>query len=248
MKKDITICIGTVGSPTFKKSYSVAKKIANSDTRIKKIVVIKNKYPTSKWLNEMRRSSETTWTLQLDEDMYLYDNSIDKLIKLAQRKEAKGIKILNASGMLFDLFLKTNIGSLKLWNTAAFGHGVFKNVLGSDRQFAKDLSEIGFFNVATKDILGDHDSAPNIEIAYFKYKEYIEKIIRFQGVSSANRYIFNLKKIYINRRDNISKFAYAGGVEGLRRAGKSNSFKTKDKRNNTLTNSIIKKVNNGIKF
>ena len=113
MRKDTTICIGTVGYPTFNKCYTIAKKLMSKDPRVKDVVVIKDKYPTSAWLNEMRISCNTTWCLHVDEDMYLNKNALDELLKLAKRSEAKGVNVLNASSLLYDIFLRTNIGSLK---------------------------------------------------------------------------------------------------------------------------------------
>ena len=110
MKKDITICIGTVGYPTFNKCKKIIDKLYKRDSRIKKVSVIENMYPTSSWLNKMRDECvNTTWCLQVDEDMYLHDDAVDNLINLAREKESRGVKILNASGLLFDTFLITKI-------------------------------------------------------------------------------------------------------------------------------------------
>jgi hypothetical protein len=237
MEKDITICIGTVGYPTFGKCFSIANKIAQKDPRVKDLIVIRNKYPTSAWLNQMRVSCSTTWCLQVDEDMYLYDDAIDELLKLAKTSELNGIKILNASSLLLDLFLKTNIGSLKLWNTKTFNITEFKDVQGSDRKFALDVSKYGFRNVDIKKVLGEHDSAPNIEIAYFKYKEYIMKIKNFSSEKRAKSFIKHLEKISNNRkRDLISKFALEGARAGLKEC---HDNKTKHYINNLNSDEII---------
>ena len=74
MKKDVTICIGTVGYPTFERCYRQASIVAKKNKNIKDIIVIKDKYPTSSWLNEMRKNIKTQWVLQIDEDMYIYEN------------------------------------------------------------------------------------------------------------------------------------------------------------------------------
>lgn len=217
MRKDITICIGTVGYPTFERCYRQASIVAKKNKNIKDIVVIKDKYPTSSWLNEMRKNIETQWVLQIDEDMYIYENAVDELLNLAKIKtNKKNIKVLNASGLLYDLFLETNIGSLKLWNTDSFNLGRFKNVQGSDRQFAKDLSVHGFENVSISKVLGEHDSAPSEDIAYFKYKEYVQKLIRYQDKKSGKKFINFLTKKHKRQNDPISFFALQGGIAGYR--------------------------------
>jgi len=217
MKKDVTICIGTVGYPTFERCYSNVLNIAEKNKNVKDIIVIKDKFPTSSWLNEMRRNISTQWVLQVDEDMYINENSIEQLINLAKVKiNKKNIKVLNASALLYDIFLETNIGSLKLWNTDSFSFGEFKNVQGSDRRFAKDLSKFGFQNVSISKVLGEHDSAPSEDIAYFKYKEYVQKLIRYQDKKSGKKFINFLNKKHKKQNDIISFFALQGGVSGYR--------------------------------
>jgi hypothetical protein len=223
MRKDVTICIGTVGYPTFHRCYSQAKSIYKSDPRVKDLVVIKDRYPTSAWLNEMRTSAETQWILQVDEDMYIYDICIDILLNLSRSHIKKGKKILNASGLLHDTFLDTKIGSLKLWNVDALQVAEFKDVQGSDRQFAKDAGKHGFQNVEVRKVLGEHDSAPSPEIAYFKYKEYIMKIRRYQNDAAAKNFCKHLAKISKRRGDSIGKLAYEGGLRGLKAPLDSNT-------------------------
>ena len=170
MNDSVTICIGTMESPTFEKCHALVRSIASRDNRVEKVVVIRNKSPQSAWLNNMRSSCrDTKWCLQVDEDMYLYQNSLSTLIKFANSKEAHGIKILNASSLLYDLFLKENIGSLKLWSVKALQSQEFRDVLGGDRDYARRAKKNGFKNVEIKKTLGEHDSAPNSDIAYKKY-------------------------------------------------------------------------------
>ena len=216
MKKDVTICIGTVGYPTFDKCYKICNNIYKSDDRVKDLVVIKNHYPTSAWLNKMRESCKTTWCLQVDEDMYISKNAIDELLDLARKTEGSGKSVLNASGLLFDIFLETNIGSLKLWNTKVFGLAEFKDVQGSDRRFARDATKLGFSNVEIKSVLGRHDSAPSPDIAYFKYREYVAKIKHFQSAEAARKFVSMFKKRH-RKKGIIGIFAYEGAVSGLSR-------------------------------
>ena len=244
MKKDITICIGTVGYPTFEKCYSKVKRIASNDSRVKDIVIIKDKYPTCAWLNEMRVSCNTTWCLQVDEDMYLNDNCIDVLIQLAKRSEAAGIRVLNASGLLYDIFLKNKIGSIKLWRVDAFKHAEFKDVSGSDRQFAKDLKKFGFKNVEVMKVLGKHDSAPNPKIAYFKFKEYIMKIRKFEGENAAKNYLKQFKKICNKNNTVIAKFAYEGALMGLTGSLDNKTKNYLKNMNNNEIDEIYKKIKN----
>ena len=219
MKKDkVTICIGTIGSPTFDKCNEIIIKNFKDHPAVDKIVVIKNKRPQSAWLNEMRRvCSDTEWCLQVDEDMYLYSNALDELIKLYKRREAKGTNILNASSLLYDLFLETKIGSLKLWSSKALQAIEFKDTLGGDRDFAKRASKLGFKNVEAAIVLGDHDSAPTAAIAFSKYYEYVQKIKKFEGVPGAERFTRNLKRKYDKDKANyVNKKAYDGAKCGLR--------------------------------
>jgi len=214
MSKDVIICIGTIDGPTFEKCFNIVNTLFKNHEKVLKISVIKNKKPRSEWLNEMMKQSIESgakWCLQVDEDMYLYKDALDKLYSFATTSNKK---VLNASCLLQDLFLSSKIGSLKLWNVDAFKFSQFKDVLGSDRQFAKDLEKFGFTNIAMDSVLADHDSAPTPEIAYKKYNEYIEKIYKFNGKEDSERFLaFLRKKSYIN---NINMAAYNGASDKLK--------------------------------
>tara|TARA_B100001094_G_scaffold91497_1_gene87476 strand:- start:2995 stop:3720 length:726 start_codon:yes stop_codon:yes gene_type:complete len=218
MKKGkVTICIGTIGSTTFEKCKKLIYKHFSNHPLVDKIVVISNKSPQSAWLNEMRRqASDTEWCLQVDEDMYLYPNALDDLISLYIDKEKRGIKILSASSLLFDLFLETNIGSLKLWNSEALQSLDFRDVLGGDRDFAKRAKSLGYRSISTDKVLGRHDSAPNPSVAFKKYFEYTQKIKKFNSLEKAKKFVKTLKKKYLDDPGNfIKKKAYDGAKHGL---------------------------------
>ena len=141
----ITICIGTIGSPTFLRCKKTVDLLAKKDRRVKRIVVIRDKVPQSAWLNAMRDAcSDTKWCLQVDEDMYLSEDAIDELVKFAKKKEDEGIRILSASSLLYDLFLKCKVGSLKLWSSEALQAQEFRDVLGGDRDYAKRAKKAWF--------------------------------------------------------------------------------------------------------
>jgi hypothetical protein len=213
----VTICIGTIESETFDKCKNIIYKHFSDHALVSKIIVIKNKSPQSAWLNEMRRQcADTEFCLQIDEDMYLYPNALDELISLYKKKESSGIKILNASSLLYDLFLETNIGSLKLWNSEALQNLEFRDILGGDRDFAKRAKSLGYKNVEINKVLGEHDSAPNASVAFKKYFEYTQKIRKFNNMKKAEIFVNLLKKKYLADPDNfIKKKAYDGAKHGL---------------------------------
>jgi len=214
----VTICIGTVGSPTFSKCKRIIYKHFESHPRVDKIIIIKNKQPQSAWLNEMRKAcSDTEWCLQVDEDMYLNKESLDELVSLYQKESRKGVKILNASSLLYDIFLETKIGSLKLWSSKALQKMEFRDVLGGDRDFAKRAFKKGYSNVETHLVLGKHDSAPTPAIAFSKYYEYIQKIRKFSGDHGAEGFLSFLKEKYEKDKTNyINKKAFDGARKGIK--------------------------------
>jgi hypothetical protein len=216
MSDSVTICIGTIGSPTFAKCKRIIDSIARGDPRVKRVVVISNESPQSAWLNAMRGECiDTKWCLQIDEDMYLHRNALSELLKIAKRREKEGVKILNASSLLYDLFLRQKVGSLKLWSSKALQSQSFRDVLGGDRDYAKRAKKNGFRNVEINIVLGDHDSAPNAEIAFKKYFEYTQKIRKFGSEKSARRFSETLERKWKRDGDYISKKAYDGSKHGL---------------------------------
>lgn len=219
MKKNkVTICIGTIGSPTFEKCKNLIYKHYSDHPNVDKIVVIKNKTPQSAWLNEMRAAcADTEWCLQVDEDMYLTKLSLDSLISLYRERESQGIEILNASSLLYDLFLEKNIGSLKLWSSKALQDLEFRDKLGGDRDFAKRAANLGYRNVENKMVLGQHDSAPSPAIAFAKYYEYTQKIMKFESISSAKKFVKRLELKWKRDGSFISKKAYNGASKAIKK-------------------------------
>ena len=212
----VTICIGTVGSPTFEKCRNTIYKHFEDHPAVDKIVIIKNKSPQSAWLNEMRKQcADTEWCLQVDEDMYLKPEALDELISLYRKSSNNGTKILNASSLLYDIFLERNIGSLKLWNSEALQRLEFRDVLGGDRDFARRSSELGYKNIETTKVLGYHDSAPTPAIAFSKYYEYTQKLREFGSDAGARVFVAHLKRKWKRDGDYISKKAYNGSSKGL---------------------------------
>lgn len=217
MVKDIIICIGTIGSPTFAKCKQSVDLIAKRNARVKKVVVIENKRPQSAWLNQMRMESlGTRWCLQVDEDMYLRPNALNKLLRFAEKTERRGGRVLNASSLLYDLFLEREVGSLKLWSSNALAALEFRDTLGGDRDIAKRAKALGYKNYSINDVLGEHDSAPNASIAFSKYYEYTQKIRKFRSDSSAKKFCESLRVKWENNPTYINKKAYDGSVHGLK--------------------------------
>ena len=217
MKKDVIICIGTVGRPTFKKCYEKVMELKRRDPRVKKVVVIKDHPNQASWLNQMRKEcTGYTWCLQVDEDMYLKPDCLSKLINLAREKESKGHLILNASGMLHDIFLGQKIGSIKLWRSSALKRYEFRDVMGSDRDLFNRAKKAGYSNVSTHEVLGEHDSAPNSEIAFSKYREYVRKIYKFQNLEKAIAFVKSMEKMCLYHvKDKIALSAFKGASKGL---------------------------------
>ena len=91
----------------------------------------------------------------------------------------------------------------------------FRDVLGGDRDFYKRAKKLGYKNVETKLVLGEHDSAPNPEIAFKKYFEYTQKLKKFSGEESAERFTRILKKKWQKNKTLINKKAYDGSVKGF---------------------------------
>jgi hypothetical protein len=216
MSNSVIICVGTIGSPTFERCKRSVDIIAKKDSRVKKVVIIRNKTPQSAWLNQMRLECfNSKWCLQIDEDMYLKPNALDELLNFAKKIEKKGHRVLNVSSLLYDLFLKERIGSLKLWSSKALQELEFKDTLGGDRDIAKRAKLLGYRNFSIDLVLGEHDSAPNPTIAFSKYYEYTQKIRKFGSEEQARRFSRSLRKKWQKDRSYISKKAYDGSKLGL---------------------------------
>jgi hypothetical protein len=94
MKKAVTICIGTIGGPTFKRCERLVRDIASTNAAVDRVVVIRDKRPQSAWLNHMRlECAHTKWCLQVDEDMYLKKYALNWIPKALERPSLAGIRV-----------------------------------------------------------------------------------------------------------------------------------------------------------
>ena len=216
MKRAVTICIGTIGATTFEKCKADVYRMAAKDSRVDRIVVIENLRPQFAWLNQMRVECQgTKWCLQVDEDMYLKTHALSRLLSFAEEVELKGHRILNVSSLLYDIFLKEKVGSLKLWSSEALKSLEFKDVLGGDRDYAARAKRLGYKNFSIEEVLGYHDSAPTPAVAFSKYYEYTQKIRKFKSDEAARRFSNSLKRRWQSDGLYISKKAYDGSKHGL---------------------------------
>jgi hypothetical protein len=211
-KAKILICIGTMGRSTFNRCYESVLKAQKAFSEKTDLHIIKNKSPQSEWLNAMRKAAMGwDWCFQVDEDMYLYENAFEYLYHFAKRR-SRTENILNASSMLYDLFLEQKIGSFKIWNSDSLRKLKFKNVLGSDRDIAKRAEYLKLYCISKNIILGDHDSAPNEKIAYNKYYKYVDKLKKFNNTKGVDHILDFLDKKRTNGCK-ISEAAYRGAFD-----------------------------------
>jgi len=216
MTDSVIICIGTIGSSTFEKCKRLVNSMAKRDSRVKGVVIIRNKSPQAAWLNQMRlECANSKWCLQVDEDMYLKKDALSRLLAFAKNIEADGHNILNVSSLLYDIFLEEKVGSLKLWSSKALQELEFRDTLGGDRDFAKRAKLLGYRNFSLDLVLGEHDSAPNPSVAFSKYYEYTQKIRKFKSEGSARKFSKALKRKWEKDGSYISKKAYDGSKHGL---------------------------------
>ena len=79
----------------------------------------------------------------------------------------------------------------------------------------KEQKKLGFKVVETKKVLGDHDSAPTVDIAYSKYFEYTQKIRKFKSNSSARKFSESMRLRFKRERNEIAEAAYRGSIAAL---------------------------------
>ena len=142
----------------------------------------------------IKRANGYTWCLQLDEDMYIKEDTIKKMLNKARDVESEGVGVGLVHGLLWDIFLEQEVGSLKLWRTKILRKFTFEDILGSDRKVVKGIKKRGYRTSSIEQILGHHDSAPTVEIGKKKYYEYVHKIKKFNGKERAIRFVNSLKK------------------------------------------------------
>lgn len=214
---DLTVfVISTENNPNYQNCLSALSK----QTVSFKIKEIKGVAPMPKAYQQMIDECETSYYIQVDEDMILYSNAIETLYNSIKSKEDNVSMVVYN---LFDVHLNFNILGVKInnhdilkkyprWNK----HGSILDV-DQNRQMERD----GYKIVVCKDVIGDHSPLWTNELIFNRYFELIQrwKKYNYDWMSELPK---KLTKLYKNDPSEINFYALMGAMYSLTSTEKIN--------------------------
>jgi hypothetical protein len=129
------------------------ESLENQTMQPVEIHIIEKISPISKAKNIMHHTSKVKYHLEVDADMILKEDCIEKLYSEIITDEM----IFMVCGKLLDPLLGDHRGAVKLWRTSIIKKYEYENKIASDRMITKKIRERGYRDIGLKDsIYGVH--------------------------------------------------------------------------------------------
>ena len=142
------------------------------------IIVIKDFHPMSKAFQKMIDKCKTPYYVQVDDDMILYPNAIERMYNCVIETDKKTSMI---SFQLLDVHLKMNIHGVKIYK-----HSIFKkypynlNCLSCEVEQISRMEKNGFHYLSSKEVLGNHSPNWTDDGIFERYFNLMEKCKKFE--------------------------------------------------------------------
>lgn len=173
---------------------------------------IKNISPMSKAFQKMINDCETEYYIQVDEDMILFQNSIEEIYK---KLEDSDDNISTVTFMLKDVHLDFNLYGIK-----GYKHNILKNypynleIISCEVEQVRRLQNDGYETIMIEKVLGYHSPKWTPELIYERYFDLMEKWKNFKyhwmGELPAK-----LLQIFKNEPTNLNFYALSGALHSL---------------------------------
>lgn len=205
------VCVITMNSPRLRECVSSLEKTGYSG----RVHFIENVSPMAMAFDHMKRYSEGEWTLQLDEDMFLHPDAVEKIESSISRAETEYPgKIGLITFRLNDHFFGETIGHLKLWRTEVLRRLEFRDMKGGDRDFVERMElYLGLSPLYTDYVIAEHIEKPTPRSIYSKMRDMVQKQTRF-GWESGLIFDF-LARRFSGEASELNFMALVGAIDGL---------------------------------
>jgi hypothetical protein len=202
-----TAYILTIGDPVFVRCREALDKqtISNFD-----IDIIDHISPISAAGTEMLRRCKTEFLIQIDEDMILFPDAVEKMERyIAAAPDNVGMICF----YLYDEDREENIQGIKIFRTSQIHKVYFRDTKASDMDLIDQMDSLGIKWVAHPDVMGLHGTSYSLESIYLRYKTMYEKDIRLWNIVTAD--IWRKAEKYRQTGDPLQLFALLGAAHGV---------------------------------
>lgn len=203
----LTVAAMTVGDPAFALCEEALKQQTLRGFCYK---VIRNVSPISAACQQMIAAADTPYLLQLDEDMILYPDALERMLAAI---EAAPDDIGMICFHLWDEDRAMRIQGIKIWKTACLAQVVWQDTRASDVEVLEQIGRLGFKWVLHPDIVGIHGVLYNIDTIYRRYKSMYEKDITEWNLVTGD--VRAKAEHFRQTGDVLQLFALLGAVHGM---------------------------------
>ena len=209
LSNDLTIFIIRAGENP---NYEDCLNSLNNQTVKFQIKEIRNIAPMSKAFQKMIDDCETKYYIQVDEDMILEKNTIEKIYKRLVSSESN---ISTIAHMLKDTHLDFNLYGIK-----GYKHNILKNypynldIISCEVEQVKRMKDDGYEIMMVGEVVGKHSPKWTTSLIYERYFDLMEKWKNFK-YDWLGELPSKLFQIFQNDPSEINLYALMGAMTSL---------------------------------
>ena len=159
-------------------NYEECIKALKAQTVLFDIIVIKNFHPMPKAFQQMIERCETPYYAQVDDDMILYPNAIEKMYE-AIIQSPKLVSMV--AFMLKDIHLNFEISGVKIYKHQIFKKYPYKlSCLSCEVEQTNRMVKDGYYITTVQEVVGDHSPKWTNEAIFERYYNLMEKFKEFK--------------------------------------------------------------------
>jgi hypothetical protein len=213
LSEDVTLFVLTVGrSDSFADCLNSLRQ-----QHVKcRLEIIANIYPLHEALQQMLNRCATRFFVEVDEDMALYPEAIQKLYLTLSRSDNAAL----ACGGLWDCFMRTPIHGVKMYRHEFASKFRFENVLGADIVHNLKLQQSGYDILLFpfrdhSDCLGDHGRHQEPKQLFLRLQRLAQKHRRYNNMPWLLNWSQRLWSRFLDRGDVADLYAFLGLTVGF---------------------------------
>jgi GR25 family glycosyltransferase involved in LPS biosynthesis len=209
LSNDLTIFIIRAGENP---NYEDCLNSLNNQTVKFQIKEIRNIAPMSKAFQKMIDDCETKYYIQVDEDMILEENTIEKIYKKLVSSESN---ISTIAHMLKDTHLDFNLYGIK-----GYKHNILKNypynldIISCEVEQVKRMKNDGYETMMVGEVVGKHSPKWTTSLIYERYFDLMEKWKNFK-YDWLGELPSKLFQIFQNDPSEINLYALMGAMTSM---------------------------------
>jgi GR25 family glycosyltransferase involved in LPS biosynthesis len=209
LSKELTVFVISCGENP---NYNDCISALENQNVIFKIKEIKNVSPMSAAFQKMIDDCDTDYYIQVDEDMILFEDTIEKIY---QRLYESDSKISTVAHMLTDAHLDFDIYGIK-----GYKHKILKKypynleIISCEVEQISRLQKDGFESLMYQDVVGYHSPKWNEQLIYERYFDLMEKwkVFKYHWLDELPSKLF---EIFKSEPNNINLYALMGAMTSV---------------------------------